>query len=743
MNASDKKLSDIFKRDVTYHVPLYQRPYVWEEEKQLRPFLTDVLNVAETVLDQGEERNGTPPHFMGAIVLDPVEFGTGSIEQRLVVDGQQRLTTLQLFLAAAATVFEHEELPQYARRMRRFVDNDADLVDRPDERFKVWPTNVNREEFTQVVGGGMTEASIAGGGTRIHLAYAFFVTELREWLNQPESAYTHLQRSEALSSALHRHIELVVIDLEHGDDAQAIFETLNAGGEPLLSIDLVKNLVFQHARDTPGLDQDELYENHWKRLEGEWWMQPVTTGRLTRARAEVFLMHWLIMRTRREVIAERVFHTFRTHLNESDGSVMDIATALSRSADTYGDIDRATDDTPLGSLVRTLREFEQGTATPLIMWLQEQPSEVIDEAQRDIAYAALESYFARRALLRATSANYNRLVTSTIDACVKAAENGASVLDALLDRLDGEAVSTSFPDDRTLLRDLAVMEVYRKHKRKPLKFVLEQLERNLRTSRHEPFEATKLTVEHLLPQKWESSWPLDPNDLEETAAKRWSRLHRLGNLTLLTGSLNGYNSNDPWPSKRQKLEQYSLLVLSRRVCAHDAWTVEAIDDRSVELAAVLARRWESMDALRQRAAGSNAPITELDEIAKEVRDGLRQSAEVPPRSTDAGAGVVTTDTLISAGHLTVGSSLYGTTKGATHQALLAPGGDVSLKEGDGKPEALSAAAKRVTGWAVNGWTFWHTEHPLLGRVSLAQLREWYVEEGGNRADVTDDESEQP
>ena len=160
---SPKKL---FQKEVRYVIPPFQRPYVWSQDDQWGPLWEDVRNVAEGYLE-ALERSGnddvkaeseTTPHFLGAVVLRQVSTATKDLEQREVIDGQQRVTTLQLLLDAIQQVCEGLDQP-YAksagRRLSRLVTNDRELVTDEHHVFKLWPTRSDQEAFRHAMDNGL------------------------------------------------------------------------------------------------------------------------------------------------------------------------------------------------------------------------------------------------------------------------------------------------------------------------------------------------------------------------------------------------------------------------------------------------------------------------------------------------------------------------------------------------------------------------------------------------------------
>jgi uncharacterized protein with ParB-like and HNH nuclease domain len=143
-------LKTLFQKDVRYVVPTFQRPYVWNQDDQWEPLWNDVRNTAEEYLDRlrelgegnttlAEEKAGV--HFLGAVVMQQQPHPAAELERRHVIDGQQRLITLQLILDAAQEVFEVRGMEKESKQLRKLVLNDPDYAEADqDAVFKVWPT---------------------------------------------------------------------------------------------------------------------------------------------------------------------------------------------------------------------------------------------------------------------------------------------------------------------------------------------------------------------------------------------------------------------------------------------------------------------------------------------------------------------------------------------------------------------------------------------------------------------------
>ena len=151
MQVNILNLQKLFASPVRYEIPLFQRPYVWNHEEQWGPLWEDVQNTAEIFLEieeGGLSQQNLRPHFLGAVVLQQKQVSAPMFMTRLVVDGQQRLTTLQLLLDAVQEVFQEHEVQGATKRLELLVLNhEAFCGDDPDNAFKVWPTRTDQNAF--------------------------------------------------------------------------------------------------------------------------------------------------------------------------------------------------------------------------------------------------------------------------------------------------------------------------------------------------------------------------------------------------------------------------------------------------------------------------------------------------------------------------------------------------------------------------------------------------------------------
>ncbi len=495
MQSNTVPPAKIFSGDRRYVVPLFQRPYVWQQEEQWAPLWDDVRLLAERVPTdpQAYDAPPVPPHFLGAIVLDQMQTATGYLEVRHVVDGQQRLTTLQLLLSAVADVVRELGDPMDTQALKSLVTNQ--LTQTPDDAFKVWPTNQDRAAFRAAMGDGKK------GSSRIEDAWTFFRAAAATWARDGQDPAARLR---ALTSALRNHLRLVVIDLEPGDNAQVIFETLNHRGAPLLASDLIKNHLFQGAQ-ARNLDVQSLYDDYWKQLDSDHWRELVAQGRRNRPRIDIFLTYWLTMKTLKEVPVDHVFDVFKTAT--AGTPVEETITELARDADVY----RKMEALPPGSVegafyYRVLRALDTAAVGPFLLWLLRWPETELPVEQRHRALSAVESWLVRRTLCRLTQTDLNNVVLALLRAVAEAGPATAGEVTKTF--LAGQtATSRQWPGDEAVLAALAELPLYETITRPRLRMILERLEDDLRGELGEGQPCPlRLTVEHVMPQGWRTYW---------------------------------------------------------------------------------------------------------------------------------------------------------------------------------------------------------------------------------------------
>jgi hypothetical protein len=598
-------LTEIFNADVRYVVPLYQRPYVWTQDRHWQPLWEDIQILLEHYLNTDDE---PVRHFLGAIVLDQQDTPPGQPVRRLVIDGQQRLTTMQLLLAAAARRAERDGAERQARLLRKLTENDPDLAT-GDERFKVWPTNANQAAFREVMADGGPPGGTDDPDNTIHEAFTYFDGAIERWAQDGAPASDAIvDRYEALRVALASLLQIVSINLDPGDNAQVIFESLNARGTPLLAMDLVKNALFYGA-SRQSADMDAINATVWEpELGQEYWRERVRQGRLTRPRAELFLMHWLAMRLARIVPATELFTQFRAHVLQSPtvGPLADLIAEMCDDAKVFRGFDAYPPGTVEERFFRTLDVLDTTTLLPIAL-LVYRPAHEVADPRRHRTLQALESWLVRRMLCGFTAQAYNRLVGDLLKRLHADLSRPDEVTVAFL--RSSRANSAVWPTDDEVKAAIRTRPAYGWINQRRLVMLLAALELELRRSSKVEDIYTlpgNLTIEHVMPQKWLEHWPL-PAGRDQDDRDR--HIHLLGNLTLTSGPLNSALSNAPWPTKRTALPQHSLLSLNQRIAGVEHWDEDAIDARGAELGEAICRIWRGPSAgVWTAGAAAEAPV---------------------------------------------------------------------------------------------------------------------------------------
>ncbi len=594
MDATKRSIGKIFDPTVRLIAPLFQRPYVWQAGANWLP----MWEAIETVSTGRLNRAGLRPYFLGAIVLDQLPNSIGTVETRQIIDGQQRLTTLQIILAAARDVCRQLKLREHSEAFGALTRNTLHLSTDPDEGYKVWPTNTDRPDFRKVLSAdsveGLRKAYKLSTDddefpTLLPHAYSFFAKRIHTWLDGPKGGS---ERATALYRGIRDELQVVVIELDEDDDAQLIFETLNALGTPLLPADLVKNFLF-HAAEDLGLDAEKLHAEYWADFEENagFWREEIRQGRLKRPRIDLFLQHYLALATKHEVLVPHLFATFKQYAKR-DGKVNPSRelVAIHDYSRTFLAFSSFLPETVEGQFFYRLEQLDTSTVYPLLLEVLSrlnQPKE--RRALREIL-GDLESFLVRRALCRLTPKNYNRLF---LDLAKRLADSDGSPERLVRDFLvSGTGESTEWPSDKQFRSALEESPLYRKVGRPKLRAVLEALELHLHSELSEQLRIVqKLTIEHVMPQDWRDYWPLPDGTSPEREAERDASIHRLGNLTLLTTKLNPKLSNGPWEKKREAIAKYSRLNLNTEITALRAWDEASIRKRGAALTKAALEIW--------------------------------------------------------------------------------------------------------------------------------------------------------
>jgi len=602
MLVNKRSMHEVFDPTGRFEAPLFQRPYVWNEEENWQPLWESIVQVA----DKRVETTARRPHFLGTVVLDQDRTATGSVQTRQIIDGQQRLTTLQLLLAAVRDLCKEWDVDKYQRAFAKLTTNDTPLSDNEDDQYKIWPTNVDQPAYRAVMAAGSRGAVIGLQAnypeSLLPRAYLYFAGTAAGWLGDP-AGEKFTARLHALYNTLREDLSLVVIDLDQADDAQVIFETLNALGTPLLPADLVKNFLFHQAR-IEGEDTEKLYNRYWRQFDDDqaFWRREIVRGRLRTPQIDVYLQHYLTLMMGEDVSANQLFSTFRALARREPREVAVRHIERFREyADIYRDFSEFPEQTREGTFFERLNALDTTTVFPLLLEVFRRLKSPGESLARLQVLGDLESFLVRRMVCELTAKSYTRFFAESIKKLWDADDFSASTIRRVL--LEQTAEASRWPSDDEFRVAWMELRLYKKLNRSRTRMILQALDRALQNPKTESIVVTgSLSIEHLLPQNWAKHWPLPATRLgpdgvaqsitpDEAEEWRESLLHTIGNLTLVTEALNASVSNGPWPAKKAEILHHSALNLNRRFQGAEEWTEQSILKRSQELFEVALTIW--------------------------------------------------------------------------------------------------------------------------------------------------------
>ncbi|QGM48243.1 HNH endonuclease family protein [Methylocystis heyeri] len=421
-----------------------------------------------------------------------------------------------------------------------------------------------------------------------------------------------MERVPALAGALKDHLRLIVLDLEDRDEPQAIFETLNAHGTPLLPADLIKNwLLWEASGQTHPLDR--LYNEYWLSFDRdhEYWRKEVGTGHAARARIDTFLQNWLSRRCREIVPVKHLYDRFvkRTEAEvaaQGKGGQCDVPAIMADidvNARRFRAITHPQGNTRFDVTLRRLATMGLVVFHPFLLGVMGRGAS--DQSDRDEVGATLESYLVRRMVCNSDTRGYGNLCMTLLETLDGVAEGPvAGTIRAVLSHAGSKTIK--WPDDEAFGRDWHRRPFYGNIRRERVAMILQAIEEHYHRAngKAEPiiqFDFEKLQIEHILPQTWQKNWPVET---DEAIRLRDSKVNAIGNLTLVSDKLNPTLSNAPWldpvpgkSGKRSALNDHSMLRLNAKlVAAHpDHWDEACIDARGEALLKVACEIWPPPD----------------------------------------------------------------------------------------------------------------------------------------------------
>lgn len=532
---------------VLFRIPVYQRNYDWSESNCNR-LLDDIYNIMQS----GDK------HFLGTIVFMAARSGGFALQEYVIIDGQQRLTTLMLVLKALSVVAKDVGDDCYHEIEEQYLHNKY-----CDEEFKVKlkPIKSDNNQFLLLLGDMLDEMD-----EDTHIYHNFILCKGRfdRWA---EKGITPSQVLDALTK-----LEIVEIVLTKGeDDPQVIFESINSTGLDLSNADLIRNYLLMNADD-----QEKLYENYWLYIE------KTLRNKMDYSNLDAFFMQYIVYKTSKPINSRQLYHGFVKLFKDSGYSQESILKELRYYAEIFGAFVYGNDkySKRINKLLYRLRVLNQTTCYPFLLHVFDDYHQgIINEETVEKILQFILSYLLRRMVCGVPSNTLRGLFTYLYNRIFKVVSNKQKYYETLNKFLFTVSSKDVIPSAAEFERALQKANVYGNNAL--CRFLLLDIENG---DGKEILQAENLTIEHIMPQTLSADWRhIRPEEHEEY-------LHTLGNL-----SVTGYNSelsNKSFPEKQEIIRENSkAVVLNSDVLDKESWNIADIQARAKRLAGIIMARY--------------------------------------------------------------------------------------------------------------------------------------------------------
>ena len=551
MRVNNTTFNGLVEGQKQFRIPIWQRQYTWRagEHDQL---WRDLLEHYGALMENAAERS---THFLGSFVLAPVDPMASGVTSFLVIDGQQRLTTLMLALCALRDVAAIETpgaIEEYDETylINKFREGDA--------WYRLMPTEEDRAAFFACV-----RRETAGTETdSITKAYRFF----RRRIENPGEEHEPLDLN-VLRRVIVERLAIVEIATQEGDNPHRIFQSLNGTGVRLAEADRLRNYLSMLLPSRA----ERVYDEVWRPME-----QLIGVENLEG------LARLDLQRRGIQVKLEDVYEQHQARLasleRDQQGIEDQIRDFALRAKHYKRLIDPQTEsDAEIRGSLERLGRMGPQTSRPLLMVaydLRERALLSVEDMRRVVAY--VESFLVRRQLARIPTNALNRLFIQLIDHLPQ----GEGFADALHYELSRDRLY--WPSDDWLLKALRTQPFFHIGRWQQRKLILERLEESFEHPEKIDFAESELQIEHILPQTLTDEWRQHLRELgQEPDVVHAELVHTLGNLTLT--AFNGALSNNPF-ERKQQIYGDSHLELNRALVENDVWGQDEILARAEALA---------------------------------------------------------------------------------------------------------------------------------------------------------------
>ncbi len=533
MKANETKLQPLLEGEKQFVVPMFQRSYSWTK-KEWETLWNDLIELSESDMERD--------HFMGSMVTMPAHSVPEGVTKYLLIDGQQRITTVFVLLAALRDHISSEAAKLSEQIHNTFLVNP--YIDNENDHYKLLPTQADRMDYKTIIEGNI---EIASNHLLAH-AYQFFRTKFKRGVIDAQT----------LKSLITQHVSVVSIVLENDDNPYSVFESLNAKGMPLSQSDLIRNFFFMKIH----VDQHEnIHSSYWRPMEDE------LSSNLTE-----YIRHFL-MKDGTFVRTNEVYLALKDAVGASDP--IEYLKMLAKSSSYYSrllDPGKEGDSELRKALIR-INRIEVNTAYPFLLnCYNAYDSGTINRDELLNTIATIENFTIRRFVCAVPTNQLNKIFPPLFSQAIK--ESG----DNFPQQVKTVLQKRGYPKDHEFRTRLLSTKLYGSGDRqRKIKLILETIEESF--GHKETVSFDDLQVEHVMPQTLTDWWQ---NHLGEDWENTYDLLlHTLGNLTLT--AYNPELSNEDFFTKRSKF-QNSHLEINKYFIDQNSWSKKEIEHRALELA---------------------------------------------------------------------------------------------------------------------------------------------------------------
>lgn len=544
MDARKGNIYEILNGNKQFLIPVYQQFYSWDID-QCKRLWNDIVEM---------QRKGKAGHFVGSIVNIAEQAMPTGVQKYMIIDGQQRMTTLTLLLLALRdyAIKNPGDTTINARRIDNMLLKNE--YEDGDERYKLLLTETDRDILISLV-----EEKPIAEGTRSRLIenYNFFANKLADKEIQPAEVYESIGKLQIVNITLDRTV----------DDAQAIFESLNSTGKELSESDLIRNYVLMGLEPS---EQTYVYEHLWRPMEQLFIYE--TQGTVM----DAFFRHYLTMKLSRIPKQGRVYEEFKLyHLNCEFGTIRELCQDLLEYAKYYTNIVfKRNTDTDLKKLYEDIIDLRMEVSYPFLLKIHHDCTEelITSDELKEILKLCI-SYVLRRAICEIPTNSMNKTF-ATLKNYIKPDDylNSVKAFFVMQDTYK------EFPDNDKFEGAFESRDIYNMRARN---YILSRLE-NFENKASIIIE--NYTIEHIMPQNKNLSfeWQADLGAEWQEVQKKY--LHTIGNLTLT--AYNSEMSDRPFLEKMDMPGGFkeSALRLNKYVVLQNKWNEKHIQERANELA---------------------------------------------------------------------------------------------------------------------------------------------------------------